>query len=42
MNTLTGMPRDKYGVADRKFVEAFVRGLDILRAFQLGEEFLGN
>jgi hypothetical protein len=42
MNTLTGMIRDKDRVADRKFFEAFARGLDILRAVQLGEGFLGN
>jgi DNA-binding IclR family transcriptional regulator len=42
MNTLTGMPRDKKGEVDRKFVEALARGLDILRAFNPGDGFLGN
>lgn len=42
MNTMTGMPRDKKGEVDRKFVEALARGLDILRAFNPGDGFLGN
>tara|TARA_B110000211_G_scaffold235026_1_gene308642 strand:+ start:14206 stop:15006 length:801 start_codon:yes stop_codon:yes gene_type:complete len=42
MNMLTGMPRDKKGEVDRKFVEALARGLDILRAFNPGDGFLGN
>ncbi|MBA6293651.1 IclR family transcriptional regulator [Colwellia sp. MB3u-70] len=42
MNTLTGMPRDINGEVDRKFVEALARGLDILRAFNPGDGFLGN
>lgn len=42
MNELSGLPRDKNGETDRKFVEALARGLDILRAFQPGDGFLGN
>jgi DNA-binding IclR family transcriptional regulator len=42
MNTLTGMPRNTDGEVDRKFVEALARGLDILRAFNPGDGFLGN
>ncbi|MFT6987470.1 MAG: DNA-binding IclR family transcriptional regulator [Psychromonas sp.] len=42
MNRLTGMPRDGNGEVDRKFVEALARGLDILRAFNPGDGFLGN
>lgn len=39
---MTGMARDKTGEVDRKFVEALARGLDILRAFNPGDGFLGN
>ena len=42
MNELSGLPRDKTGETDRKFVEALARGLDILRAFHPGDGFLGN
>lgn len=42
MNELAGLPREKNGETDRKFVEALARGLDILRAFQPGDGFLGN
>ncbi|AEP28275.1 IclR family transcriptional regulator [Brumicola nitratireducens] len=42
MNNLTGMPRKTDGEVDRKFVEALARGLDILRAFNPGDGYLGN
>lgn len=42
MNEISGLPRDKNKETDRKFVEALSRGLDILRAFQPGDGFLGN
>lgn len=42
MNELSGLPRSKAGETDRKFVESLARGLDILRAFQAGDGFLGN
>ena len=42
MNNLTGMPRKTNGEVDRKFVEALARGLDILRAFNPGDGYLGN
>ena len=42
MTTLTGLPREKGEDNDRKFIEALARGLDVLRAFQPGDGFLGN
>jgi DNA-binding IclR family transcriptional regulator len=40
--SLSGLPREKNDVNDRKFIEALARGLDVLRAFQPGDGFLGN
>ncbi|GAB1258753.1 IclR family transcriptional regulator [Aurantivibrio plasticivorans] len=37
-----GLPREKGEQTDRKFIEALARGLDVLRAFQPGDGFLGN
>jgi len=42
MNALSGLPREKSEETDRKFIEALARGLDVLRAFQPGDGFLGN
>ncbi|TQV84008.1 IclR family transcriptional regulator [Exilibacterium tricleocarpae] len=42
MSKLTGLPREKGEETDRKFIEALARGLDVLRAFQPGDGFLGN
>mgnify|MGYP000275602196 CR=1 FL=1 len=42
MDHLSGLPRDKDDKSDRKFIEALARGLDVLRAFQPGDGFLGN
>ncbi|WP_250461930.1 IclR family transcriptional regulator [Microbulbifer litoralis] len=42
MNSITGLPREKGEATDRKFIEALARGLDVLRAFQPGDGFLGN
>ena len=42
MNTPAGLPREKDDETDRKFIEALARGLDVLRAFQPGDGFLGN
>lgn len=41
---LNSLPRDviKDEEPDRKFIEALARGLDVLRAFQPGDGFLGN
>ncbi|WP_193165309.1 IclR family transcriptional regulator [Microbulbifer hainanensis] len=42
MNSVIGLPREKGEEKDRKFIEALARGLDVLRAFQQGDGFLGN
>ncbi|MCR8924338.1 IclR family transcriptional regulator [Dasania sp. GY-MA-18] len=42
MNSITGLPRNKNEETDRKFIEALARGLDVLRAFEPGDGFLGN
>jgi DNA-binding IclR family transcriptional regulator len=42
MSPLTGLPREKGEETHRKFIEALARGLDVLRAFQPGDGFLGN
>lgn len=42
MDALSGLPREKGAETDRKFIEALARGLDVLRAFQPGDGFLGN
>lgn len=42
MLPLNGLPREKSDQPDRKFIEALARGLDVLRAFQPGDGFLGN
>lgn len=42
MKSPSGLPREKDREPDRKFVEALSRGLDVLRAFQPGDGFLGN
>lgn len=42
MNVITGLPRNRDDKPDRKFIEALARGLDILRAFEPGDGFLGN
>lgn len=42
MSKLTGLPRSREGETDRKFIEALARGLNVLRAFQPGDGFLGN
>lgn len=42
MSQLNGLPREKGEQSDRKFIEALARGLDVLRAFQPGDGFLGN
>nr|WP_208022048.1 IclR family transcriptional regulator [Aestuariicella hydrocarbonica] len=39
---IPGLPRKKGDEADRKFIEALARGLDVLRAFLPGDGFLGN
>jgi len=41
--SINGLPREKGEQStDRKFIEALARGLDVLRAFQPGDGFLGN
>lgn len=42
LSLLNGLPREKSEETDRKFIEALARGLDVLRAFQPGDGFLGN
>src|SRR5688500_14691339 len=42
MPDMNGLPRAKGLENDRKFIEALARGLDVLRAFQPGDGFLGN
>ncbi|WP_299589140.1 IclR family transcriptional regulator [uncultured Microbulbifer sp.] len=42
MVSLSDLPRRKDTEPDRKFIEALARGLDVLRAFQPGDGFLGN
>jgi len=42
MVSLNDLPRKKDVEPDRKFIEALARGLDVLRAFQPGDGFLGN
>lgn len=42
MLDIPGLPREKGEETDRKFIEALARGLDVLRAFQPGDGFLGN
>ncbi|NIB43642.1 IclR family transcriptional regulator [Pseudomaricurvus alkylphenolicus] len=42
MSTINGLPRDREDTSERKFIEALARGLDVLRAFQPGDGFLGN
>ncbi|WP_143731430.1 IclR family transcriptional regulator [Microbulbifer sp. GL-2] len=42
MAPLSDLPRKKSAEPDRKFIEALARGLDVLRAFQPGDGFLGN
>lgn len=42
MVDIPGLPRNKDAAADRKFIEALARGLDVLRAFQPGDGLLGN
>ncbi|MGH1472639.1 MAG: IclR family transcriptional regulator [Cellvibrionaceae bacterium] len=42
MSDINGLPREKGEDTDRKFIEALARGLDVLRAFQPGDGFLGN
>ncbi|MGI1677102.1 MAG: IclR family transcriptional regulator [Cellvibrionaceae bacterium] len=42
MSEINGLPRQKGEEPDRKFIEALARGLDVLRAFQPGDGFLGN
>lgn len=42
MSEINGLPREKTDEPDRKFIEALARGLDVLRAFQPGDGFLGN
>lgn len=42
MPQINGLPREKGEETDRKFIEALARGLDVLRAFQPGDGFLGN
>ncbi len=42
MSDINGLPRKKGEETDRKFIEALARGLDVLRAFQPGDGFLGN
>ena len=42
MKVLGGLPRDTDDEPDRKFIEALARGLDLLRAFQPGDGYLGN
>ncbi|WP_444944158.1 IclR family transcriptional regulator [Microbulbifer sp. ZKSA006] len=42
MVSLSDRPRKKDAEPDRKFIEALARGLDVLRAFQPGDGFLGN
>ncbi|GAB3098815.1 IclR family transcriptional regulator [Aestuariicella hydrocarbonica] len=42
MLDIPGLPRKKGDEADRKFIEALARGLDVLRAFLPGDGFLGN
>ncbi|MBN7796184.1 IclR family transcriptional regulator [Parahaliea mediterranea] len=42
MSSFSGLPREKGQETDRKFIEALARGLDVLRAFQPGDGFLGN
>jgi len=44
IDRLSSLPRDaiKADEPDRKFIEALARGLDVLRAFQPGDGFLGN
>jgi DNA-binding IclR family transcriptional regulator len=42
MPDFNGLPRAKGLETDRKFIEALARGLDVLRAFQAGDGFLGN
>lgn len=42
MRHIPGLPRQQGEETDRKFIEALARGLDVLRAFQPGDGFLGN
>lgn len=42
MTLIPGLPRQPGEETDRKFIEALARGLDVLRAFQPGDGFLGN
>ncbi len=42
MKVLGGLPRNTDDEPDRKFIEALARGLDLLRAFQPGDGYLGN
>ena len=42
MSKISGFPRAPKEESDRKFNESLARGLDVLRAFQPGDGFLGN
>lgn len=42
MEKFAGIPRKEIADGDRRFVNALARGLDVLRAFDSGDRFLGN